>query len=166
MLLARQEYVDAVETFEKDQRPVMLIGQPGVGKTLFLLYALIKRLIKGRSTIYSTDPRSCYLFRESGAYQFTSEDMTPRDLRSAMREIHGRNVPGGDFGAVDEGWILFELNESQESLTWNSAKFLRWKTVISSSPKLSRYKEWVKQKNAMKYVMKPWSWSEICAGAY
>ncbi|KAL6301257.1 hypothetical protein BKA93DRAFT_471699 [Sparassis latifolia] len=48
-----------------------------------------------------------------------------------------------------------------------SARFfkLKWKVVLSSFAKGSRYKERAKQKGAEMYVMKPWSWSEICAVA-
>ncbi|GBE89847.1 hypothetical protein SCP_1701720 [Sparassis crispa] len=86
-------------------------------------------------------------------------------LRSGIRAIHNGDVPGGNFKEKDAGWILYDSNEAQGSLNWDSSSFRPWKMVFSTSPKLSRYKEWVKQKNAVMYVMKPWSWSEICAGA-
>ncbi|KAL6297887.1 hypothetical protein BKA93DRAFT_932377 [Sparassis latifolia] len=152
MILVRQEYVDAMATFEKDQRPVVLTGQPGIGKTLFLVYALIKRLIKGQPTILSINPFSYYLFRESGAYRFTSADMDGSTLRSAIRAIHNGVVPGGNFAEEDAGWVLYDSNDTQGSLVWNSVDFLPWKVVFCTLPKSSRYKEWAKQKKLKTYV--------------
>ncbi|KAL6298943.1 hypothetical protein BKA93DRAFT_809003 [Sparassis latifolia] len=164
-ILVRPEYTEAMAAFKKDQGPVLLTGQPGIGKTLFLVYALTKRLTEGQPTILSTASLGYFLFQNSGAYQFTNADMDGSLLRSGIRAIHNGDVPGGNFKEKDAGWILYDSNEAQGSLNWDSSSFRPWKMVFSTSPKLSRYKEWVKQKNAVMYVMKPWSWSEICAGA-
>ncbi|GBE89840.1 hypothetical protein SCP_1701650 [Sparassis crispa] len=164
-ILIRQEYLEAMAAFHEDEDPVLLTGQPGIGKTLFLVYALVKRLTEGQPTIFSTAPLKYYLFQNSGAYRFTSADMDGSTLRSAILDLHNGVVPGGNFTEEDAGWILYDSNAAQGPLIWDSEDFLPWKMVFSTLPKLSRYKEWVKQKNAVMYVMKPWSWSEICAGA-
>ncbi len=36
--------------------------------------------------------------------------------------------------------------------------------VQATTPEVTRYKDWVKQRGAIKYWMKPWTWDEIWAG--
>ncbi|KAL6301799.1 hypothetical protein BKA93DRAFT_738026 [Sparassis latifolia] len=117
-LLVRQEYKDAIESFEENNIPVVLTGQPGVGKSLFLTYALIDRLIKQLPTIYAPHAYKFYLVRDSGAYQFTGAEMDLVLLRQGLSNIHGRDVPGGNIDGTDKGWILFDSNENQAVPHW------------------------------------------------
>ncbi|KAL6306165.1 hypothetical protein BKA93DRAFT_729894 [Sparassis latifolia] len=165
-VLVRQEYKDAMASFEENQKPVVLTGQPGVGNSLFLIYALVDRLIKGLPTIYAPHADAFFLFRESGAYQFGGTEMDFVFLRQELSKIHGGDVPGGNIDGTDKGWILFDSNESQAIPQWYSFFFHTWKVILSSSPKPSRYNEWAKQQGANKYIMKPWSWCEIYAAMY
>ncbi|KAL6298934.1 hypothetical protein BKA93DRAFT_808983 [Sparassis latifolia] len=146
-ILSRQEYLEAMAAFHEDEDPVLLTGQPGIGKTLFLVYALVKRLVEGQPTIFSTARLD-----RSPQVLFVSKlraDMDGSTFRSAIRAIHNGVVRGGNFAEEDAGWILYDSNEAQGPLMWDSRNFLPWKMVFSTLPKFSRYKEWVKQKYAL-----------------
>ncbi|EDR09961.1 uncharacterized protein LACBIDRAFT_325872 [Laccaria bicolor S238N-H82] len=68
IFLVRGEYTE-LEIFSASQsQHVLLLGQPGIGKTVYLMYSLLRRLIAGLPTIFAKSPINRYIFLDSGVY--------------------------------------------------------------------------------------------------
>ncbi|KAL5484750.1 SQS1_5 [Sanghuangporus weigelae] len=153
-ILIRKEYEELDEFLKKvvcsddeaktGRKDVLLVGQPGIGKTVYLSYCLLKRLSSGRRTIFSFSPTRRYLFQDSGAFWIPNETIS-----AAAGHITDDRDP--------DALILFDLNSSQPS----PSSIRNWRTVVASSPKVSRWKHWQKEKIPKMFVMKTWTWEEI-----
>ncbi|KAI0299672.1 hypothetical protein B0F90DRAFT_1727700, partial [Multifurca ochricompacta] len=113
---------------------IIITGDPGLGKTCFLLYLLFYHLSKGLSTALQILPDSFVLFTDSGA------------------EVYAHT-----FGRLpDETWALADSNV-ENPLSCHS--FLRacrkhYAFIVQTSyPDVRRYKTWKKEYNAYGYVM-------------
>ena len=115
-----------------------------VGKTVYLTYCLLKRLITGLPTIFSKTIPNRYIFLDSGVYwiPYASFDIS-------------RQPPFTD--SVKNNLVLFDLNKEQPT----TEPFADWIILASSSPRSERYKEWFKTQKVERWVMRPWSWEEI-----
>jgi hypothetical protein len=109
-----------------------------------LTYCLLKRLIAGQPTIFSTEPEKRFLFHETGVYSIPHNSFSQCDNIELQRRH-------------PDALALVDFNDNQLTV----ADFLYFRTVVASSPKLHRYKEWMKQKNVQTYVMKTWAWPEV-----
>ncbi|KAK7692034.1 hypothetical protein QCA50_005439 [Cerrena zonata] len=54
--LIREEYVELDEGIASNEESVLVLGQPGIGKSLYLTYCLLRRLVAGKTTIFSLTP--------------------------------------------------------------------------------------------------------------
>ncbi|CAA7264998.1 unnamed protein product [Cyclocybe aegerita] len=141
LLLVREEYVHAYDTILMDterqppgHRSAFLVtGQPGIGKTLFLLYVLARRLQEKEPVALQINSSEYALFCEQGVSIHSSES--------------GR-VPTG-------AWALSDSSDGHRGLC--SAFQKPFAHVIhTSSPASSRWKDWVKRLGAIKYIMDVW----------
>ncbi|KAL5480221.1 SQS1_1 [Sanghuangporus weigelae] len=145
--LIRKEYeeLDSFLASDKSKAPrVLLIGQPGIGKTVYLTYCLLKRLSSGKRTIVSWSDTSRYLFQDNGAFWI------PNKIIAAA----GLKVTDDRDG---DALILYDLNNNQPK----PYEMRNWHIVVASSPKNSRWKEWEKETQAQTYIMKTWGWEEM-----
>ncbi|KAL5525449.1 SQS1_6 [Sanghuangporus sanghuang] len=153
-ILIRKEYEELDEFLNKlihsddeaktGRKDVLLIGQPGIGKTVYFSYCLLKRLSSGRRTIFSLSPTRRYLFQDNGVFWIPNETIS-----AAAGHITDDRDP--------DALILFDLSSNQPS----PSSIRNWRTVVASSPKSSRWKHWQKEKIPEVFVMKTWTWEEI-----
>ncbi|GJJ14159.1 hypothetical protein Clacol_008419 [Clathrus columnatus] len=146
--LVRDEYVEFFKyiTSAAKSKSFLLLGQPGIGKTVYLTYHLIQRLLAGQITIFSLNPNARYLFHKSGVYRILGVSLL--SLQEANPELNqGRPL------------VLVDFNVSQTQLHLNV--FQSNPILAVSSPNRARYKAWRKQSMAIQYVMKTWRWDEI-----
>ncbi|KAF8326120.1 uncharacterized protein EI90DRAFT_2999618 [Cantharellus anzutake] len=129
------------------RRPILLVGQPGIGKTVYLMYCLVNRLAQGKPTVLSKSYLRRFAFLPSGVYMIPGDSFD----RWYHPEVHA--AEGTDL----HGLILcdFSMGEKVETL------LRRWRILVASSPKPQEMYRWVKEYNVTKFYMKTWSWHEV-----
>ncbi|KAF8346418.1 hypothetical protein F5887DRAFT_1182764 [Amanita rubescens] len=148
-IFVRQEYRDALQALKgpRYHRGAYVTGQPGIGKTLFLIYVLVVSLGERRPVALDfPDDRPFYaLFQESGFTTHSLDGMLPpiNNLFNFM-------------------WALSDSNYQMRS---PSAIFLsrpgKVRVIQATSPKEDRWKSWSKEARASCYIMDLWTLNEI-----
>ncbi|EJD07142.1 uncharacterized protein FOMMEDRAFT_76968, partial [Fomitiporia mediterranea MF3/22] len=143
--LVRDEY-EELDKFitEGGDNHIILTGQPGIGKTVYLTYCLLCRLMRKERTIFMLDTFRRYLFRDKGAYRLPGDLYITND-REILQES-------------STTLVLYDCNSKQEKAT---DVFQGIKTLISTSPELSRYDRFDKESYTLTFNMQTWSWSEV-----
>jgi hypothetical protein len=111
------------------------------GKTIFILYALLRRLEHCLPTAIQFTEEYFVLFDENGAWKY------PSSL------YYHRVIPSGSWALVNSGYRL----------TAPGPALFSKDTVLvqTTSPAPRRWKEWKKQHSAKIYVMQLWDLEEI-----
>lgn len=144
IVLVRDDYIQLDDFLGSHSEHVLLLGQPGIGKTVYLTYCLLRRLLAGLPTIFAKTGDIRYIFLDSGVHWIPSNS-----FRMSEDPLF--------TDQVDNTLVLFDLNEEQST----PERFLHWRILASSSPKSGRYREWSKHRGAEHWVMRTWSWEEI-----
>ncbi|KAF8576198.1 hypothetical protein K439DRAFT_1623009 [Ramaria rubella] len=130
---------------------VAVTGQPGIGKTFFLYYILIKRLLEGKCTVLQDRAPYFLFFDDAGCREIQITDTQHADLSDkpyAMRQT----------------WILVDSNDGMDKpAEFATGRLCDAFVVQASSPRISRWKGWVKERGGRALIMQPWSWPEIYA---
>ncbi|KAF5348664.1 hypothetical protein D9758_006807 [Tetrapyrgos nigripes] len=105
---------------------VLVTGSPGIGKSFFLLYALIRRLMEGKTTVFHAMNHDTYVF----------------DMQSVWRvkgSLHGGHLPVGE--AQETVWCLYDATQSNSLYHTNgfrvhatSPRKMRIRTVQACCP--------------------------------
>ncbi|KAF9236136.1 hypothetical protein BU15DRAFT_50502 [Melanogaster broomeanus] len=144
-MIPREEYRLAMEALEGEKylRGAVVLGQPGIGKTFFLIYALIERLRKKQSTAFQYFPDVYLLFTETGVTAYATNDAEPLVSRHGI-------------------WALADSNADtiQPADAFRRPKI---RTIQAASPDTKRWKEWRKQHKARVYIMDNWTKGELSA---
>eukprot|EP00026_Physarum_polycephalum_P003209 Phypoly_transcript_03219.p1 GENE.Phypoly_transcript_03219~~Phypoly_transcript_03219.p1 ORF type:complete len:546 (+),score=48.84 Phypoly_transcript_03219:883-2520(+) len=145
-LYVRRCYVDLLKTIldqfkAQDLQRVLIVGNPGIGKSWFLFY-ILKVLIQHGSlcTIFQTQNGHWWAFHANGSVQYgTSQGSIPLEL------LEDENT-----------WYLADTLEPVGSA----------KTIFVSSPCKEHYKEFQKRRNTITRFMPIWTLSELeeCSG--
>ncbi|KAF8557321.1 hypothetical protein OG21DRAFT_349393 [Imleria badia] len=145
-ILVREEYRIALHELETNDtycHGAYITGQPGIGKTLFLAYILVKHLGKRHTVAWELPNGSLYvLFRNTATFH-SSADMRPLD----------------EYGPL---WALSDSNSrvrAPAGIFYSLPRHVR--TIQTTSPEESRWKDWSKDAGAVCYVMDIWSEEEI-----
>ncbi|KAH9006497.1 hypothetical protein EDB86DRAFT_2795089, partial [Lactarius hatsudake] len=155
-LLVRKEYIQLYEYCDKylesrrnDQKPpsVVITGQPGIGKSYWLTYALCRRLTEGGPVIWFRSGKR-YLFVDEGVF------VIPPDY------------PSTDFKT--RIWTLIDADDSKDGIpdclaTLQETNHL---IILSSSPKSSRWKILTRATLCSVAYMNPWKREEISKAAF
>jgi hypothetical protein len=147
-IFIRDEYKKALEyikTLQKSQPVggVILIGQPGIGKTTFLYYVLVCRVLAGEPTMFE--------YEKHGIYSFT-------DTFQHLDKIDARASPNA-WALSDSNSALWKPNQS---FTGQGSQFF---VLQATSPRPERWHSWKKYRNAKMVTMDLWSWDEMYIGA-
>ncbi|KAH8605349.1 putative retrotransposon hot spot protein 4 (RHS4) [Trypanosoma vivax] len=145
-------------------RPYVLVGTPGIGKSFdcgsYLLYELLHYdAAKVPVVAYFVDG-SAYIFHKTGAmagrvvfYKKADDALTVMwDMENERHEalVKRKEAEGVKDAEKDCrakcGFIIFDV--SGKCQPENSLSTTRWGCVVLSSPKVSNFKEWKKQKRA------------------
>ncbi|RPB00673.1 hypothetical protein L873DRAFT_1788850 [Choiromyces venosus 120613-1] len=122
-----------------------IAGQPGSGKSFFLSYLLVLRILKGQPTVFHFNDRHCYLFDSDSKGSKTDADSL-FDLPENQKKVL---------------WIL--MDEKLEDAGWNM-KGHGWFVVQAASPKKVRnLRQWQKDRKVRSHYMSNWGWGEIVA---
>jgi hypothetical protein len=167
-ILVREEYPLMLKHLESLREAgssgVVVTGQPGIGmrstcilpitsnrfitgKTTFLHYLLIERVIDGKPTAFQVSANGTF-------FLLGQHDLRYVPVGTAMD-------PAGFPGV----WALVDSNagliEPRSEFTSIRSKFF---LVQTSSPQPRRWKAWRTQLSGDIAVMKGWSWPEMCIG--
>ena len=115
------------------------------GKSFFLTYLLIKRLIKREPTVYRCNDSVCYLFDD----EYKGKEVTV-DILFNEAKVNNRRI-----------WILTDgvLDDERWNILYHD-----WFVVLAASPaKLQASSQWEKDRNVGVCYMTNWTWSEIFA---
>ncbi|KIJ08878.1 hypothetical protein PAXINDRAFT_158031 [Paxillus involutus ATCC 200175] len=148
-IVVRDEYRQAMLALEERveySRGASILGQPGIGKSLFLIYALVERLQKRQPTAYQYHDDRYFLFTETGVTSQPANHDLPLDTS------HG-------------GTHIWALSDSNARTIQPASAFITLgvRTVQAASPNRQRWKEWTKQAKAGLYVMDVWQQEELAA---
>ena len=97
-----------------------------------------------KTVLFTTSEGFSYLFDEEKA------NVMPQDL------------PPNDFAVpTSRAWSIVDSGVEQQA---ESSGLINWSlfVILTVSPKEKRYKEWGKQRRALRWVMNPWSKEELC----
>ncbi|KAF9234891.1 hypothetical protein BU15DRAFT_52015 [Melanogaster broomeanus] len=145
-MIVRDEYTLAMKALEgaRYRDGAVIVGQPGIGKTFFLIYALIERLRKKQSTAFQYFPRTYFLFTQNSVTIHSADDHEPLML-------------------WDEIWALSDSNNKTIDPAVAFLGLLGVRTIQATSPDSKRWKEWSKQHDASLYIMDIWTLEELSA---
>ncbi|KAF8521600.1 hypothetical protein BU17DRAFT_64826 [Hysterangium stoloniferum] len=142
ILLIREEYKLAYDTIltdtlkEGQRRFAFLVtGQPGIGKTLFLLYLL-------EPVALQIDAKEFVLFSEDGVSRHSGGAWSADD------------IPKG-------AWVLSDSSDELQLGPCVAFQSPRVHVIHTSSPSSRRRKGWVKRLSAGIYIMDIWSLEEL-----
>jgi len=148
-IIIRDEYPllwnEIEEQSTSEHRGIVVWGQPGIGKTLFLRYAVGRALAKGMPCILCEQIDYFLYFDESGVRRITY-GLNNIDIKLPSRII-----------------ALFDTNESMRSphqyfLNSSCPAFV----VQTTTPQNGGWYQWSKQLDARIWLIMPWTREEIC----
>ena len=132
-------------TRQKVNRAFIFSGHPGIGKTCFLSYVLVERLLKAQPTVLQTGSDSDgyfhILFDQLGVRRVTSYDDCLRDT------------------------AIWALTDQRPRGLASVFEYHRWLVVVTSSPRLENYKRIKKNHASPVYYMPEWTWEEVVAAS-
>ncbi|KAI9462208.1 hypothetical protein HD554DRAFT_2289333 [Boletus coccyginus] len=144
-LLVRNEYRVALQALETNsyEAGVYVTGQPGIGKTLFLVYLLVRRLGQQK-------PVAVQFLNGKGFYALFKDTVSFHLLT--------------DGSPLRENPSVWALCDSNQYVTIPDGLFLSHvgvRVIQTTPPTASRWKEWSKQVGAQPYIMDIWSEEEV-----
>ncbi|KAM6495199.1 hypothetical protein JOM56_009822 [Amanita muscaria] len=144
----RNLFLDVPAGHVSKQSAFVLLGNPGIGKTVFLYVLLVLRLHARLPTIFQSEKTHVYYFDDKGVF-----DMTPEFITTHFR-----------FKFDQSTWCLIDSNPNLSTVPvfiQNLGLFI----VQAASPRPHRF-EWTKKAVApvTRYFMEPWTLSELLVG--
>ncbi|KAI0773478.1 hypothetical protein C8Q74DRAFT_1368075 [Fomes fomentarius] len=131
---------------------MIFTGQPGIGKTTFLLYLLVVLLQRKQLVLLTLVPsKPPLLFYHDGVYNATTSP-----------HIEHFPFPNCERGAAVLIWSLFEANEECVPESAYSAPILF--PVQASSPNPKLYARWRKERGAVLSAFPLWGFDELKQG--
>jgi hypothetical protein len=154
-LLIRPCYEKILKHLIKTDKSVAVLGGPGIGeciklnsiipqltrgtgKTLLLSYILVKKLLAAESVAYQSQHGTVFCFNVEGVFAYTDTQDLPEDSTR---------------------WHLVDSNAGLDTLPY---RYLDLGHVVqATSPRISRYKDWLKYAGGREIWMEPFSWEEM-----
>jgi hypothetical protein len=135
------------------QKVILILGQPGIGKTWFLSYVLVRRLLEGKPIIF----------------QVASNLGGDSRLNAATHYL----IDGNGVRELEERPPFFQLKNSDIWVLADQTPFGKprelaehqWLVVVTSSPREANYKYIVRECSPEMYYLPTWDWDEVVAAA-
>ena len=141
----RQAYIDIYDKYIKDNKFVLVCGNPGIGKSVFLFY-VVRRLLDDH-------PRAKIVYEESGS-----------SYRVYLTEDEVQFVKLDQLDKAS--YYLFDCRSPRHTVDINIARRSE-KTIVMSSPAKQNYKSFEKDcvfstlGRGVKLYMPIWTWEEV-----
>ncbi|KAI0783419.1 hypothetical protein C8Q75DRAFT_859541 [Abortiporus biennis] len=97
------QHVDARSTAHLPTKGFILLGTPGIGKSLCLYYILMERLLSRRPTFFQTNPDAVTFWCEDGVFRIEARNV---DLYAVFADNTPTAIVTADY------WYLLDSNES------------------------------------------------------
>ncbi|KAL5480156.1 hypothetical protein ACEPAI_1426 [Sanghuangporus weigelae] len=135
---------------EFDMSGVSVTGTPGIGKSMFLIYVLVLRLLAGKPTFFRDKLSHGFLLDASGVSIVSSD------------ALDTESQPEGTWFLVDSGQELESV--TQDIIT--ACRISNGFVIQSAPPRTPNFAWFTKIGNRMpwKIYMAPWSLEELIAG--
>jgi hypothetical protein len=149
----RLECIKESKPLSDTQKIILILGQPGIGKTWFLSYVLVRRLLEGQPTIFQVADN----FRgDSGCidgthYLIDGNGVRQMGKRPPLYELKNPAI-----------WVLADQMPVGAPRRVNEH---RWLVVVTSSPRESNNAQLLKHHSPQQYYLPTWDWKEIVAAA-
>ncbi|KAH9172123.1 hypothetical protein EDB89DRAFT_1851565 [Lactarius sanguifluus] len=153
-LWVRKEYIkiydvchEYLKSAKKEDGPlsVVVTGQPGIGKSYWILYALHRCLCEGKPVIWYYDSRR-YLFVAEGVYELF------------------RDFPSVDFET--RVWTLVDTDEDKSGIPpYLAVQLTKHFIIYTTSPQSSRWDGLDKTTLLKVIIMNPWTRAELSQAA-
>lgn len=182
-LIVREEYEQAkkeMELHRGDRRGGMVVmGMPGIGetsewsslrrsyftpiydagKTFFLVYMLVSRLLDKQPTFFQMTPEHNYMFCEKGIFEFrpTIRTFRPLGLMDACNEL------GLDLKRQDGPVLLIDCNTSLTAIPTYFRREAAEVFIVQAASQAPESIKWFRRLDAKFYDMEPWTRSETVA---
>ncbi|PWW73859.1 hypothetical protein C7212DRAFT_359168 [Tuber magnatum] len=143
--LVRDEYIELEQTLLRKVSEKWE-NESQNGKSIFLSYLLVQRLLKGQPTVYRESDRNCFLFDEDYRGNHVDADTLIGLSTEKKRKL----------------WIL--TDEALSDPAWNR-RSSEWFVILSASPeKIKCSNQRRKDRAVGARYMRNWTWEEIFAG--
>ncbi|KAH9017447.1 hypothetical protein EDB84DRAFT_1276537 [Lactarius hengduanensis] len=153
-LLVRKEYIQLYKFCNKYlglnrnwpiPPSVVITGQPGVGKSCWLTYALCQRLVEGEPVVWFSGTRR-YLFVNEGVFEIPLDYPSP-NFKTRI-------------------WTLIDADDCKDGIPdYLGPHRTQHLIILSSSPKSSRWQLLTKTTECSIAIMNPWTREEISQAA-
>ncbi|KAF8807200.1 hypothetical protein BYT27DRAFT_6558586 [Phlegmacium glaucopus] len=132
--------------FSHSCHATIVIGQPGVGKSVFLIYVLLRRLVNGMTTIYCDRGAYVHIFDRTGVRRLTLSD------KSRIPELDN-NL---------ECCALVNLGDKLKLVPQVFYPQLRkGRVVVATSPSMEHWSTFSHEHPARLCCMPTWEWGPI-----
>ncbi|KAJ3511278.1 hypothetical protein NLJ89_g4195 [Agrocybe chaxingu] len=142
VILSQYEYflqrIKAIKESPRRTAGVVLLGNPGIGKSSFLIFMLLHCLVNRNRVVWASRG-DVYVLNPNGVFTIRSG--------THLRMYFNRPAYEGVLALVDSD----EKSEEPDPGLVHSRLF----AVHATSPQQGRYKNWVKQRMAISLVMEP-----------
>ncbi|KAF8505363.1 hypothetical protein BU17DRAFT_101046 [Hysterangium stoloniferum] len=142
-------------TTATELKGAVIVGHPGIGKSVFIFVFLVLRLQARLPTIYQTEPNSAIFFTDSGVFEIKHP---PRDRLLSDIDCHRHRIPPLTWCLVDSTGSFEQI----PSFITNLPCF-----IIQAAPPQACGLKWknTHRRSMVTFVMQPWSLHEVIFGA-
>ena len=144
--LIRQAYKDLyrLTVQEPREKHFLVLGNPGIGKTIFLQYVLMRILKRGLSVLYQKKSQDTSIYF---------------DIKKREATVHFGTLPDHISTLMLEGSIFVLIDAASKRA--QTMQIGRCPSIIASFPNGANYKDVVKDMVVVKLYMPIWSLDEI-----
>jgi hypothetical protein len=148
----RQYNIEHAAPMYDEMKCSLIIGPPGTGKTWFLTYVLIRRLLEGKPTIFQVAKRSvgALEFTDATHYLINGKGVHPLPHSPSFSQLNDPEI-----------WVLADQKLVGVARNTNNS----WMVVVTCSPLEENYPD-IANRYPNKLILPVWEWEEIVAAAY
>ena len=132
---------------------LLILGQQGIGKTWFLSYVLVRRLLEGKPTIFQdcTTLGGDSVFTAATDYLIDGNGVRKMAVRPSLFELNNSDI-----------WVLADRTPFGKPREFGEHK---WLVVLTTTPREADYKKIVRKCSPRKFYLPTWDWGEVVATA-
>ena len=149
----RMKHVEKESEIPRFKKFTLILGQPGIGKTWFLSYALVRRLLEGKPTIFQA---------ANGVTDDNFDSTAATHYLIDAIGVHPMPYSPSDAVLQDpQIWVLADHHPVGAARQSDH----NWLVVVTSSPRKENNHYLIKEYSPRKYYLPAWDWQEVVAAA-
>jgi hypothetical protein len=135
-----------------EDKAVIICGHPGIGKTYFISYMLVRRLLGGKTTILQLNTTDDEAAIKAQYFLFSNDGIT-------------RLTPDMDLDDISRDTSIVALADQSPQGLLRRFREHEWLVIVTSSPRKENYYFMQKLLGTNTWYFGPWEWSELVATA-